>query len=51
MQGLKKLVGVRRSVRGVIFDMDGTLTEPILDFVKMRKRVVSPPCSFFALLR
>lgn len=39
MQGLKKLVGVRRSVRGVIFDMDGTLTEPILDFVKMRKRV------------
>ena len=26
-------------MRGVIFDMDGTLTEPVLDFVKMRKRV------------
>ena len=29
----------RRAVLGIIFDMDGTLTEPILDFVKMRKRV------------
>ena len=28
-----------RCVRGVIFDMDGTLTEPCLDFVKMRRRV------------
>lgn len=41
MQLLRKMASAsgRRSVRGVIFDMDGTLTEPVLDFVKMRKRV------------
>ena len=44
MQFLRKLTmgssaRARRSVRGVIFDMDGTLTEPVLDFVKMRARV------------
>jgi len=29
----------RTHVRGVVFDMDGTLTEPILDFQKMRMQV------------
>ncbi|QDZ20995.1 haloacid dehalogenase-like domain-containing protein [Chloropicon primus] len=43
MQQLRKLAmvgtgGGRRGVRGVIFDMDGTLTIPCLDFVKMRRR-------------
>lgn len=27
-----------RVVRGVVFDMDGTLTVPVLDFAQMRKR-------------
>ena len=47
MQYLRKLTTMgsagartrRNGVRGVIFDMDGTLTVPVLDFVKMRKEV------------
>ncbi|GAQ90232.1 hypothetical protein KFL_006160060 [Klebsormidium nitens] len=31
-------MAVRRMLRGVIFDMDGTLTVPCLDFFEMRRR-------------
>eukprot|EP00244_Chara_vulgaris_P003400 TRINITY_DN16171_c0_g1_i1.p1 TRINITY_DN16171_c0_g1~~TRINITY_DN16171_c0_g1_i1.p1 ORF type:complete len:284 (-),score=19.63 TRINITY_DN16171_c0_g1_i1:207-962(-) len=31
-----------RVLRGVVFDMDGTLTVPCIDFVEMRKRVGVP---------
>eukprot|EP01117_Protostelium_nocturnum_P012746 TRINITY_DN4711_c0_g1_i1.p1 TRINITY_DN4711_c0_g1~~TRINITY_DN4711_c0_g1_i1.p1 ORF type:complete len:238 (-),score=77.40 TRINITY_DN4711_c0_g1_i1:79-792(-) len=34
--GMRNEVGVRR-IKGVIFDMDGTLTIPCIDFVKMRR--------------
>lgn len=30
---------VRHRLRGVVFDMDGTLTVPCLDFAEMRRRV------------
>ena len=30
------------SIKGVIFDMDGTMTVPILDFKEMRRRVGIP---------
>eukprot|EP00884_Botryococcus_braunii_P019781 jgi/Botrbrau1/6487/Bobra.0034s0060.1 len=36
-------MAARRIVRGVIFDMDGTLTVPTLDFQEMRRRVGVPP--------
>jgi len=29
----------RRTLRGVVFDMDGTLTEPYMDFAEMKRRV------------
>ena len=32
----------RPVLRGVIFDMDGTLTKPNLDFTEMYRRVGSP---------
>jgi hypothetical protein len=34
----QQLRSVVQGVGGVIFDMDGTLTVPILDFVEMRRR-------------
>ena len=30
-------------VRGIVFDMDGTLTLPVIDFVEMRRRAGIPP--------
>ena len=33
---------VIRGIRGVIFDMDGTLTVPVLDFAEMRSRLGLP---------
>ena len=30
-------------IKGVIFDMDGTLTKPVLNFSDMRQRVGVPP--------
>ena len=30
-------------IKGVIFDMDGTLTKPVLNFSEMRQRVGVPP--------
>ena len=29
----------RRVLRGIVFDMDGTLTVPCIDFAEMRRRV------------
>eukprot|EP00731_Ephydatia_muelleri_P000927 Em0001g927a len=34
-----------RQVRGVVFDMDGTLTLPTLDFAEMKRRLKLPPSS------
>ena len=34
-----------RHVRGVVFDMDGTLTLPTLDFAEMKRRLKLPPSS------
>ena len=31
------------TIRGVVFDMDGTLTLPVIDFVEMRRRAGVPP--------
>ncbi|KAH7433383.1 hypothetical protein KP509_07G066800 [Ceratopteris richardii] len=31
-----------RTLRGVIFDMDGTLTVPVIDFAKMYREVLGP---------
>mmetsp|Transcript_44157 Transcript_44157/g.140539 ORF Transcript_44157/g.140539 Transcript_44157/m.140539 type:complete len:211 (-) Transcript_44157:309-941(-) len=33
----------RRVLKGVVFDMDGTLTEAILDFSEIRRRIGIPP--------
>lgn len=42
--GVGRLGGLgRRRIRGVIFDMDGTLTVPYLDFAEMKRRVGVPP--------
>ena len=38
----RHLYSVVRGIRGVIFDMDGTLTVPVLDFVEMRTRLGLP---------
>ena len=35
--------GEPHELKGVIFDMDGTLTLPILDFLAMKKRIGIPP--------
>ncbi|KAL5515832.1 hypothetical protein EMCRGX_G001064 [Ephydatia muelleri] len=34
-----------RQVRGVVFDMDGTLTLPTLDFAEMKRQLKLPPSS------
>lgn len=33
----------RKIIRGVVFDMDGTLTVPCIDFADMKRRVGVPP--------
>ena len=33
----------KRTIKGVVFDMDGTLTVPCIDFADMRRRVGVPP--------
>ena len=38
----RHLHSVIRGIRGVIFDMDGTLTVPVLDFGEMRSRLGLP---------
>lgn len=39
MAGATPAVAARKRVRGVVFDMDGTLTVPVIDFQYMRQRV------------
>lgn len=38
-------------LRGVIFDMDGTLTEPAIDFAEMRRRVGIPSGDILITIR
>lgn len=38
-------------IRGVIFDMDGTLTIPVIDFALMRKRLKVPEGDILAAIR
>ena len=38
-------------LRGVIFDMDGTLTEPVIDFAGMRRRLGIPTGDILATVR
>jgi HAD superfamily hydrolase (TIGR01549 family) len=38
-------------IQGVIFDMDGTLTIPVLDFALMRKRLDIPEGDILAIIR
>jgi HAD superfamily hydrolase (TIGR01509 family) len=38
-------------IRGVIFDMDGTLTVPVIDFALMRRRLGIPEGDILAILR
>jgi HAD superfamily hydrolase (TIGR01549 family) len=40
-----------RPVRGVIFDMDGTLTVPAIDFVEMRRRLGIPSGDILATVK
>lgn len=40
-----------QTIRGVIFDMDGTLTVPVLDFALMRKRLEIPEGDMLATIR
>lgn len=35
--------GLGRPIEAVLFDMDGTLTQPILDFVKIKQAIGCPP--------
>jgi hypothetical protein len=35
--------GDRRRLRGIVFDMDGTVTVPVINFKEMRARVGVPP--------
>ena len=39
------------TLRGVIFDMDGTLTVPVIDFAEMRRRLGIPDGDILAVLR
>jgi HAD superfamily hydrolase (TIGR01549 family) len=39
------------ALRGVIFDMDGTLTEPVIDFAEMRRRLGIPQGDILATVR
>ncbi len=38
----RKEVGETREIKGVIFDMDGTLTLPVLNFIEMRRELKIP---------
>lgn len=38
----QEMIAARRLIRGVIFDMDGTLTVPVIDFAEMRCAYNSP---------
>ena len=38
-------------IRGVIFDMDGTLTRPVIDFAEMRRRLDLPEGDILATIR
>lgn len=40
-----------RDIRGVIFDMDGTLTVPVIDFALMRARLGIPEGDMLATIR
>ncbi len=40
-----------RNIRGVIFDMDGTLTVPVIDFALMRARLGIPEGDMLATIR
>jgi HAD superfamily hydrolase (TIGR01549 family) len=39
------------TLRGVIFDMDGTLTEPAIDFAEMRRRLDIPEGDILATIK
>lgn len=43
MQGREGVASSGRIIRGVVFDMDGTLTIPVIDFMEMRRRAGIPP--------